>query len=137
MYCTFIISKSIFQIPLGLIFKSENSSSEMIEILRELQSKYVPLKKIIREDGIEDDEVAMKIPFGGDQLTEERAINVQKALLDGETTFERLAGLQPKIEDWHLKRYLYAVSTLILQQLAEVKISAVSIGGEEPDSTVL
>ena len=85
----------------------------MIEILRHLQANYVPLKKIKikNDDGeeIEDDEVAAKIPFGGDQLTEERAINVQKALLDGDTEFTKLAGLQPKFEDWHLKKSLYEV----------------------------
>ena len=81
----------------------------MIEILREIQHKYVPQKTIVNNDGVETEEVLIKIPFGGDQLTEERAINVQKALLDGETTYERLAGLQPEIEDWHLKVTLYQV----------------------------
>ena len=81
----------------------------MIEILREIQHKYVPQTTVINSDGIETEEVLQKIPFGGDQLTEERAINVQKSLLDGETIYERLAGLQPKIEDWHLKVTLYQV----------------------------
>ena len=81
----------------------------MIEILRELQQKYVP-QIIINTEGKEVKEILKKIPFGGDQLTEERAINIQKALLDGETSYERLAGLQPKFEDWHLKVTLYVVS---------------------------
>ena len=88
----------------------------MREIIRHLQTNYVPLKKMLVEncngDKVEDYEAAMKIPFGGDQLTEERAINVQKALLDGETDFTKLAGLQPKFEDWHLKRTLYGVCSI-------------------------
>lgn len=47
--------------------------------------------------------------FGGDQLTEERAVNVQKGFLDGENQYDQLKGLSPKFEDWHLKRTLYEV----------------------------
>jgi len=43
-------------------------------------------------------------------LTEERAINTQKAFLGGENQLKRLQGLQPKFEDWHLKKTLYEVS---------------------------
>jgi len=44
-------------------------------------------------------------------LTEERGINIQKAFLDGRNAHERLEGLMPKFEDWHLKKTLYEVRT--------------------------
>ena len=63
-----------------MIFQSENESSGMIEVLRELQRKYVPQTTVVNAEEIGVEDVLLKIPFGGDQLTEERAINVQKAL---------------------------------------------------------
>ena len=94
---------------MGLIFKSEQSTSGMAEILKEVQREFVPLKKI---DGQAVD-VLSKISFGGDQLTEERTANTQKAFLAGATVMKRLQGLSPKFEDWHLKKTLYQVSILI------------------------
>jgi len=55
-------------------------------------------------------QVLSPILIGGDQLTEERITNVQRAYLDGENCYERLQGLQPKFEDWHLKKTLYQVT---------------------------
>ena len=81
----------------------------MIEILRHIQNNYIPLKRSLTGDS----EVAEKIRFGGDQLTEERAINVQKAFLDGDTCFEKLQGPDPKFEDFHLKMVLYEVNNCL------------------------
>ena len=64
-----------------------------------IQDKYVPCTRV--GDSVD---VLEKIPFGGDLLTEERAINIQKAFLDGDNSFERLEGLPPKFEDWHAKK---------------------------------
>ncbi len=47
--------------------------------------------------------------FGGDQLTEERARNIQKARADGHTITERLDATWPKNEDWHAIRTAYKV----------------------------
>ena len=69
----------------------------MIEILRHIQNKCVPQKLIKDTDTTTDVELIKSIPFGGDQLTEERAINVQKALLDGETNYEKNAGIKTQI----------------------------------------
>ena len=80
----------------------------MIAILGKLQERYVPQSDITL-DGRHTTEVVHAISVGGDQLTEERAINVQKAMLDGDTVLEKLGGLQPKFEDWHLKLTLYEV----------------------------
>ena len=58
---------------------------------------------------------AEKVPlstvfFGGDQLTEEKARNVQLARSDGADTLERLQGVWPENEDWHAIRIAYKVS---------------------------
>jgi len=75
----------------------------MAEILKYIQKEFVPMEP----NGAD---ILTRIPFGGDQLTEERAINTQKAFLGGENQLKRLQGLQPKFEDWHLKKTLYVVS---------------------------
>lgn len=77
----------------------------MVDILETLQDKYVPMV----ENGGE------RVPadivfFGGDQLTEERARNIQKARMDEDTIQERLEGLWPKNEDWHGIRIAYQVT---------------------------
>lgn len=69
--------------------------------------------QILTEEGKEP-EVLQEILFGGDQLTEERATNVQRAFLDEETEYSRLKGLSPKFEDWHAKVTLYEVSKIFL-----------------------
>jgi hypothetical protein len=73
----------------------------MIDILEVIQDKYVPFHTVKDNHGD-----VIKIPtdilfFGGDQLTEERARNIQKARTDGQTTAERLDATWPKKEDWH------------------------------------
>jgi len=77
----------------------------MIQILREIH-KYVPTTK--NADG-SIKEILQVIPFGGDQLTEERAVNCKLGTRDGTNEFKQLNGLLPKIEDWHLKKTLYQV----------------------------
>ena len=47
--------------------------------------------------------------FGGDQLTEDRARNVQLARSDSAATLERLQGVWPENEDWHATRIAYKV----------------------------
>lgn len=47
--------------------------------------------------------------FGGDQLTEDRARNVQLARSDSADTLERLQGVWPENEDWHATRIAYKV----------------------------
>lgn len=82
----------------------------MIDILETIQDKFVPL-----QNNFEDPQSTDKIPaelifFGGDQLTEERARNIQKARANGRTTLERLDATWPKNEDWHAIRTGYKVS---------------------------
>lgn len=74
--------------------------------MQEMQ-KYVP--KLYNDDKSVKD-IVEPIPFGGDQLTVERATNCKVAMSDGNTKFEQLNGLTPKFEDWHLKKTLYEVN---------------------------
>jgi len=76
----------------------------MVDILEILQEQYVP-----KVNG----EPADNVFFGGDELTEERARNIQKARADGENTFERLDAVWPKNEDWHAIRIAYQVHLFI------------------------
>lgn len=100
------------KVPLGLMFKNENSNDDMIEILSELHEKYLPLLKTTDDSGNEQVEILQKLFFGGDQLTEERARNARQGRADGDSNFERLEGFIPKVEDWHAGRVLYQVSDI-------------------------
>ncbi|XP_066916003.1 uncharacterized protein [Clytia hemisphaerica] len=97
------MAKQSEMVPLGHLFKAENITGEMVEILKELTNEYVPKTKLENETL----KVIRSIVFGGDQLTEERASNAQKGFLDGSTKYERLQGLLRTFEGWHTKRMLY------------------------------
>jgi len=102
-----------FKVPLGLLFHGENSTSEIIQIIKHIQDKYVPTCSIECESGESTKEIVHPLLFGGDQLTEERVINAQLGFFDARNGYEKLEGLKPIYEDWHLKRTLYEVSTFI------------------------
>ena len=96
--------------PLGLLFKNENTNDDMIDILTEIHENYLPVVKTTDDSGYVEVEVLQKIFFGGDQLTEESAHeNARQGRADGDTEFERLEGFIPKVEDWHAGRVLYQV----------------------------
>jgi hypothetical protein len=88
--------------PLGLLFNSENT--EMVEIMSTLMRKYVPTEPVQNEDGHWSYRVLLRVFFGGDWLTVERALGAQRKRIDGDTMHEMLAGLIPKNEDWHAFR---------------------------------
>ncbi len=98
--------------PLGVLLKNESIGAEMIEILQSIQENYVP---IIEQDngGEKTKTVIRKIFLGGDNLTEERARNLQGAMSDGDSEYENLTGIIPKNEDWHAIRYMYQVGNKI------------------------
>ena len=89
--------------PLGTLPKNENLNEDMVDILETIQENFVPWCQ---------DEPADCIFLGGDQLTEERARNLQKARLDGHDVRSRLQGVLPKNEDWHAIRIAYSVNTV-------------------------
>lgn len=79
---------------------NSNKSGDMADILKSFQNQYVPIK---------DGEVLHKTVLHGDQLTEERARNVQWTYKNGETSEERLEGLEPTFSEFHLKMCLFEV----------------------------
>ena len=87
--------------------KNENKNEDMVDILETIQEKYVPSSQTntTSETSVSDNFIF----FGGDQLTEERARNVQKAKADGATSKERIDTVWPKNEDWHAIRTAYRV----------------------------
>ncbi|XP_066924982.1 uncharacterized protein [Clytia hemisphaerica] len=107
------MSEKTEQVPLGIYALDENTNSEMIEIEDRLQERYT---------NIEDD-AKQFVFFGGDQLTEERARNMQFARMDGRNEKERLQGLWPKFEDWHGIRTAYE-STIKMFTTKDIKAEA-------------
>ena len=93
--------------PLGLLLKNENKTEEMVDILEELHKQYVPISGSTKDT--KSVKIVEKVLFGGDQLTEERARNATNGRSDGDSEYERVEGLIPKVEDWHAKRILYQV----------------------------
>ena len=83
-----------------MVLKNESIGADMIEILQFIQEKYVPTI---------GDDVVQKIFLGGDNLTEERARNLQGAMAEGDSDIDCLKGVIPKNEDWHAIRYMYKV----------------------------
>ena len=62
----------------------------------------------------------MQVAFGGDQLTAERARNVQLIRVNSEDSKSALAGLLPYTSDWHAEVILLQV-VLHCQLLSEVQ----------------
>lgn len=92
------------QCSLGVEFFNANVAGEMAQLMQKNQFKYVPLMA----DGCS---VAETVPFHGDQLFEERSRNVKWTFQDGDSSVERLEGLEPEFADWHAKFTLYKVLT--------------------------
>ena len=69
-----------------------------------VQERYVP--QLTQGDS---KMILQPIFLDGDQLTEERARNVQWVFQDGDDQFDRLEGLDPTHASWHAKVNLYKV----------------------------
>ena len=95
--------QSIFQVPLGVIFKNENLNEDMLDILKKFHS-YLPRK----DDGGYDDQL-----FAGDQLTIERAVNVKASVANGYSPEDRLDGINLQLGDWHAAVKLLTVSVFL------------------------
>ena len=81
----------------------------MVDILEHIHSKYVPMSQVNGEKTPAD-----FVCFGGDQLTEERSRNIQKARADGRNVNEKLDGVWCKNEDWHGIRIAYQVCSFVV-----------------------
>ncbi|XP_078659351.1 uncharacterized protein LOC144904352 [Branchiostoma floridae x Branchiostoma belcheri] len=109
-YSKEMAEKSV-EVPLGLLFKDENDTSDLVDILLHMQKEYVPR----REGNL------CPIFAGGDRLSEGNSRNIQWAFQDGDTPEDRLEGLILKYEDWHAIRNLCYVHRRIfyLEQSAK------------------
>lgn len=82
----------------------------MAKILEEFHSKYVPMElneeTVVLQDGstrLVDDTHFHKLFLGGDQLTVARVRGTQSLRVTHDDSVERLAGIEPVIEDWHAR----------------------------------
>lgn len=82
----------------------------MVEILKMVNTKYVPTIKIQNELEDEEDIIKERIMFGGDQLTVERAIGAMAAVMDADTPYKQLKGIIPVVEDFHCEMNILQVS---------------------------
>ena len=96
------------QVPLGVLFHSEQYNDDMRDILKEVY-QYIPTASSSSSDVEQGDANSFPILFGGDQLTTERARTVKNVLSNSDTASSRLEALFPVIEDWHAKMCLYKV----------------------------
>ncbi|XP_066285703.1 uncharacterized protein [Branchiostoma lanceolatum] len=101
-YSEVMAEKSV-EVPLGLLFKDENVTGDLVDILLHLQKEYVP-----RREG-----ELCPIFAGGDRLTEGNSRNIQWAFQDGDNPEDRLEGLDFKYEDWHGIRNFYEIDRRI------------------------
>lgn len=97
--------------PLGLLFKDETKTADLVDVLQHLQKEYVPRCL----DGLE------RVLISGDRLTEGSCRNIQLAFADGETEEDRLEGLVFKFEDWHAIRNLFEIYHQIFFNEASAK----------------
>ena len=73
-----------------VLMKNEACGPDMVDIMQAMHGYLGP-----------DCPSDLRIASGGDQLTCERQIAAQRHMMDGDTPAERLALLEPQIEDWH------------------------------------
>lgn len=78
---------------MGVLFKNENLSEDMIDILRKFQS-YLPCTSVNGEKFVNQ-------LCAGDQLSVERAVNCIYSVSNGYTPEDRLEGFNMQLGDWH------------------------------------
>ena len=82
------------KVLLGVIFKSENKSEEMLDILKQRRGYSPNLENA-------DQTLRRSIPIVWDQLTVERGVNVIQAVQNSYTPEEKLEDIHMEIADWH------------------------------------
>lgn len=82
----------------------------LVSIFFSFSLTYVPMTKKVNKSGEAEKVPHSTVIFGGDQLTEERARNVQLARSDSADTLERLQSMWPENEEWHATRIACKVS---------------------------
>ena len=82
---------------MGILPNNENLTDEMVEILKDIQQKYVPVNH-------QDDKVVLQqTAFAGDQLTAARARKSQTVRVNSKSPTDAFRGLAPFAADWHAK----------------------------------
>lgn len=111
---------AILQIPLGVLLHNENKLDEMGKILESLMT-FVPALpaegELTLPNGarIEFDNTAFtKILLGGDQLTVARVRGTQALRQSEDKAADRLEGIIPVCEDWHVRMSLMKVLLLYI-----------------------
>lgn len=98
-----------FQLPMGVLFKNENLTEDMIDILRHFQT-YLPTVTIQGEK-----KFASQI-CTGDQLSVERAVNAIHSVSKGHTAEDRLEGFTMQLGDWHTGVKILEVKNVCLKK---------------------
>jgi hypothetical protein len=91
-------------VVLDLLDKSENKSDEIIDIVQWIHENFIPHTMAIPPECLQ------KIVLAGDVLTNERAYSAQKAMLNGETEYEKLGGVVHRPEGIHRSMNLTLVT---------------------------
>ncbi|XP_032220244.2 uncharacterized protein LOC116603311 [Nematostella vectensis] len=99
------------EVPLGCLPKNKTLNEDMVDIMEHIQEKYVPMTQANGRKTPAD-----FVCFGGDQLTEKRARNIQKARADGRDVDDSLVGLWNKNEDWHGICIAYQLAVDVLRK---------------------
>ena len=110
----------MFQNKLGLLDLDEMFTSDMIEIMNNLQD-YCPQNA---------DGHIIPIPFGGDGLSVIKAAAAQRGRFDSISLKDKLAGLIPKPEDWHESVIVLQVSIMTLINMGTSHTSREVWGGQ-------
>ena len=79
---------------MGILFKNENATEDMIEILKKFQS-YIPYTTVNGKTEFINQLCA------GDQLSVERSVNAIHSVSNGYTPQDRLEGFNMQLGDWH------------------------------------
>ncbi|XP_078607892.1 uncharacterized protein LOC144879904 [Branchiostoma floridae x Branchiostoma japonicum] len=95
-----IMSQPSTEFPLGLLFKNETQSGDLVDILQHMQKEYVPRTP---------DGELLPIFVGGDRLSEGCSRNMQWSFGEGECREDRLGGLIFFFLDWHAIRNLHGI----------------------------
>ena len=114
--------------PLGVLLHNENKLDEMGYIMDRFM-KLVPqqpdeaIAVLPNGDVLEFDNIQFsKILLGGDQLTAARARGTQAIRRTESTPANRLQGLIPVIEDWHVRMSLMKVMVVQEAQVSVILI---------------
>ena len=101
--------------PLGIILKNEAKTEDMVAFLIHI-ADYIPTIVASKETVISTgekvavDKSKMHYILVGDQMTAARAKAAIEAKGNGQTSFKRLDGIVPVLEDWHTKGNFMGVS---------------------------